>query len=189
MHATRLLTGALLAGAALFTTAAPVAAEDDPSAGPSPSGSSAGPTEAGTTFRTATAIHHNQRATARASAGDYLYWVFPADAGQRATVKATVTLPESATRHGASSWQLDIYDGLRRRQACMYGRQTKAAPQDAESVELSCTLRTVRAWAECGSPSSTCRSRTSAFRCGPRSKPPPSTPVAPTRWTAHSPLR
>lgn len=145
MRATRLLTGVLLAGAALFATAGPAMAED-PS--PSPSESATGPTEAGTTFRTATAIQQNQRATAQASTGDYLYWVFPADAGQRATVKATVTLPESATRHGRSGWQLDVYDGLRRRQACMYGRQTKAAPQGAESVELSCTLRTVRAWAE-----------------------------------------
>ena len=46
------------------------------------------------------------------------------------------------------TWQVDVYDGLRRRQACQYGAQTRTAAQDAGSVELSCTLRTVRAWSE-----------------------------------------
>ncbi|MFB7217824.1 hypothetical protein [Streptomyces sp. NPDC056227] len=145
----RVLAGALLAGTALLTSAGSAAA-DDPSASPSPSASDGGtgPTEAGTTFRTATTIQPSQRATAGASTGDYLYWVFPADAGQRATVKATVTLPGTATRHGASTWQVDVYDGLRRRQACMYGHQTRKAAADASTVELSCVLRTVRAWSE-----------------------------------------
>jgi hypothetical protein len=151
------LTATLLAGAALFGAAgaAGAAVADDPSESPSGSSSTSGssespaaPTEAGTTFRTATAIKQGQRATAEASSGDYLYWVFPADAGQRATVKAKVTLPEAAGRHGASTWQIDVYDGLRRRQACMYGMQTRAAAKDAASVELSCTLRPVRSWAE-----------------------------------------
>ncbi|MFF9350537.1 hypothetical protein [Streptomyces sp. NPDC014734] len=146
---TRVLAGALLAGLALLTSAG-AAAADDPSASPSPSASdgASGPTEAGTTFRTATAIQQNQRATAGASTGDYLYWVFPADAGQRATVRAKVELPQNATRHGTSTWQIDVYDGLRRRQACMYGRQTGKAAPDATSVELTCVLRTVRAWSE-----------------------------------------
>ncbi|MFI9628526.1 hypothetical protein [Streptomyces sp. NPDC052042] len=145
---TRALAGALLSGLALFTSAGPATA-DDPSADPSPSAEGApGPTEAGTTFRTATAIQQNQRATAEASTGDYLYWVFPADAGQRATVKAKITLPQSTARNGASTWQVDVYDGLRRRQACMYGRQTGKAAPDASSVELTCVLRTVRAWSE-----------------------------------------
>ncbi|WP_406423314.1 hypothetical protein OH809_06370 [Streptomyces sp. NBC_00873] len=145
----RVLAGALLAGTALLTSAGSAAA-DDPSASPSPSASDGGtgPTEAGTTFRNATVIQPSQRATAGASTGDYLYWVFPADAGQRATVKATVTLPEATTRHGASTWQVDVYDGLRRRQACMYGHQTRKAAADASTVELSCVLRTVRAWSE-----------------------------------------
>ncbi|MFF2328545.1 MULTISPECIES: hypothetical protein [unclassified Streptomyces] len=147
MHTTRVLAGALLSGLALLTSAG-AAAADDPSPSPSASDSGSGPTEAGTTFRTATAIQQNQRATAGASTGDYLYWVFPADAGQRATVKAKITLPESATRHGASTWQVDVYDGLRRRQACMYGRQTGKAAADASAVELTCVLRTVRAWSE-----------------------------------------
>ncbi|MFF3124744.1 hypothetical protein ACFVRD_20895 [Streptomyces sp. NPDC057908] len=149
MRTTRVLAGALLTGLALLTSAG-AAAADDPSASPSPSASDggSGPTEAGTTFRTATAVQQNQHATAGASTGDYLYWVFPADAGQRATVKAKITLPESATRHGASTWQVDVYDGLRRRQACMYGRQTGKAAADASTVELTCVLRTVRAWSE-----------------------------------------
>ncbi|MEU8503999.1 hypothetical protein AB0C40_04560 [Streptomyces brevispora] len=149
IRTTRVLAGALLTGLALLTGAG-AAVADDPSASPSPSasGDGSGPTEAGTAFRTATAIQQNQIATAGGSTGDYLYWVFPADAGQRATVKAKVTLPETATRHGASTWQVDVYDGLRRRQACMYGKQTGTAAADAATVELTCVLRTVRAWSE-----------------------------------------
>ncbi|MBK3557426.1 hypothetical protein JHN55_12975 [Streptomyces sp. MBT56] len=141
------LTGALLAGLSLLTTAGPALA-DDPSASASLSGDEAGPTEAGTTFRTATALKQGRSGTAQASAGDYLYWVFPADAGQRPTVEATVKLPESAARRGTSTWQVDVYDGLRRRQACMYGHQTRKAAADAATVELSCVLRPVRSWSE-----------------------------------------
>lgn len=149
MRTVRLLTSAVLAGAGLFGLAG-TALADSPTPSPSTSGSTedAGPTEAGTSFRTATAIKPDQPATADASTGDYLYWVLPVDAGDRATVKAKVKLPEAAARHGAATWQLDVYDGLRRRQACKYGAQTKTAAQDAGSVELSCTLRTVRGWAE-----------------------------------------
>ncbi|MEI7030252.1 hypothetical protein [Streptomyces pratensis] len=143
----RALTGALLAGLALLTSAGPAAA-DDPSATASPAGAGDGPTEAGTTFRTATALEQGRTGTAQASTGDYLYWVFPADAGQRPTVEATVKLPESAARRGASTWQIDVYDGLRRRQACTYGHQTRKAAADAATVELSCVLRTVRSWSE-----------------------------------------
>ena len=155
MRTTRVLASGLLGGLALLTSTgsatalAPSAATSSPSPSASPgSDDGAGPTEAGTTFRTATAVQQGQRATAEASTGDYLYWVFPADAGQRATVRAKVTLPESATRHGASTWQIDVYDGLRRRQACMYGHQTRKAAADAATVELTCVLRTVRAWSE-----------------------------------------
>ncbi|MFD9206990.1 hypothetical protein ACFVZM_12000 [Streptomyces sioyaensis] len=148
MRTVRTLMTAVLASAGLFGMAG-TALADSPS--PSPSGSAgaeaAAPTEAGTSFRTATAIRPDQPATASASTGDYLYWVLPVDAGQRATVKAKVTLPQAA-RHGAATWQLDVYDGLRRRQACTYGAQTRTATKDTGSVELSCTLRTVRAWAE-----------------------------------------
>ncbi|MCN9244681.1 hypothetical protein NGF19_28535 [Streptomyces sp. RY43-2] len=138
---TVLTTALLLLGAA----ASPAVADASPSA--SPSDDSAAPTSAGTSFRNATEIEQGQQATANASTGDYLYWSFPADAGQRPTVKATVKLPSSA-RSGTQTWQLDVYDGLRRRQACQYGMQTRTAAQDATSVDLACTLRTVRAWSE-----------------------------------------
>ncbi|MFD3788430.1 hypothetical protein [Streptomyces cyaneofuscatus] len=145
--ARRAFAGALLAGLTLFTSAG-AAVADDPSASASPGDEGPGPTEAGTTFRTATALRQGQSGTAQASAGDYLYWVFPADAGQRATVKATVKLPESQAQRSGSAWQIDVYDGLRRRQACQYGHQTRKAAADASAVELSCVLRTVRSWSE-----------------------------------------
>ncbi|MFI5471707.1 hypothetical protein ACIA6D_15915 [Streptomyces cacaoi] len=148
MRITRVLSVALLAlgpvlGLALGPAAAPAAADSTPSA--SPSDDSSAPTEAGTSFRTATEIDQGQTATASGSAGDYLYWSFPADSGQRPTVKATVKLPET---HTTQTWQVDVYDGLRRRQACQYGAQTRTAGQGTASVELACVLRTVRAWSE-----------------------------------------
>jgi hypothetical protein len=140
MRAVRVLSAALLA---LGLAAAPAAADSSPS--PNASGEDGAPTRAGTSFRTATEVEQGQTATARASTGDYLYWSFPADAGQRPTVHATVRLPES---HAAETWQIDVYDGLRRRQACQYGAQTRTAGADKSSVELECVLRTVRAWSE-----------------------------------------
>ncbi|MFD5073195.1 hypothetical protein [Streptomyces sp. NPDC058371] len=151
MRIRRVLTAALLLGGALAPAllgvcASPAAADSSPSASPSDDGDA--PTEAGTSFRTATEVDQGQQATASASTGDYLYWSFPADAGQRPTVTATVKLSEATTRHAAETWQIDVYDGLRRRQACQYGAQTRTVAQDAASVKLSCTLRTVRAWSE-----------------------------------------
>ncbi|GGT18494.1 hypothetical protein [Streptomyces purpureus] len=145
MRTVRTLASLLLGGAALLALPGTAHAET-----PSPSASAeAAPTEAGTSFRTATVVRPGQRATANASTGDYLYWQFPADAGDRATVRATVTLPEKAApRSGAHTWQLDVYDGLRRHQACRYGSTTKSLAADARSVELTCALRTVRALAE-----------------------------------------
>ncbi|CCK26457.1 secreted protein [Streptomyces davaonensis JCM 4913] len=134
MRITRTLTAALLM---LGLSAAPALADEEPKDDV--------PTTAGTSFRTATEIEQGQDAGASASAGDYLYWSFPADAGQRPTVKATVKLPET---HAAETWQIDVYDGLRRRQSCQYGAQTRTAAADAPSVELACVLRTVRAWSE-----------------------------------------
>ncbi|WP_329124273.1 hypothetical protein [Streptomyces sp. NBC_01353] len=149
MRTVRTLTTVLLAGAGLLGPAVAPALADTPSpSGSASAAATAGPTEAGTTFRTAAAFKQGQQATAEASTGDYLYWVFPADTGQRPTVTASVALPEAAARHGASTWRIDVYDGLRRRQPCMYGMQSRAAGKDATSVELSCTLRTVRPWAE-----------------------------------------
>lgn len=140
MRITRVLSAALLA---VGLAAGPAAADASPS--PSASDDGKAPTKAGTSFRTATEIEQGQQATASGSTGDYLYWSFPADAGQRPTVKATVKLPAT---HGAQTWQIDVYDGLRRRQSCQYGSATRTADQGASSVELACVLRTVRAWSE-----------------------------------------
>ncbi|CAM5476260.1 hypothetical protein STANM309S_00792 [Streptomyces tanashiensis] len=74
--------------------------------------------------------------------------MFPADTGKRPTVKATVTLPHAALRHGPATWRVDVYDGLRRRQPCMYGMQSRTAAKDAATVELACVLRPVRASAD-----------------------------------------
>ncbi|MGI5459179.1 hypothetical protein ACQEWB_39560 [Streptomyces sp. CA-249302] len=140
MRITSMLSAALLT---LGLAAAPAAADSSPS--PSASSDDSAPTSAGTSFRTATEFEQGQEATASASTGDYLYWSFPADAGQRPTVKATVKLPDS---HAAQTWQIDVYDGLRRRQACQYGAQTHTAAAGSATVELACVLRTVRAWSE-----------------------------------------
>ncbi|MEL3947901.1 MULTISPECIES: hypothetical protein [Streptomyces] len=139
MRTTRLLAAAGLAAlTALLAPGAALAAptdEDDTSR-----------SDAGTSFRTATEIEQGHRATASASTGDYLYWSFPADAGQRPTVKATVKLPESAAGRPDTRWRVDVYDGLRRRQSCMYGMQSR--PADAAKVDLTCVLRPVRAWSD-----------------------------------------
>ncbi|MEU2062614.1 hypothetical protein [Streptomyces sp. NPDC013455] len=140
MRITRVFGAALLA---LGLAAGPAAADSSPS--PSASGDDRAPTRAGTSFRTATEIEQGQRATASGSTGDYLYWSFPADTGQRPTVEATVKLPAT---HGAQTWQIDVYDGLRRRQSCQYGAATRTVAQGTSSVELACVLRTVRGWAE-----------------------------------------
>ncbi|MFJ4715469.1 hypothetical protein [Streptomyces sp. NPDC088785] len=142
MRRTRLLTGAVLGAAtALLALAGPVAADDDAEAGRAP-------TEAGTSFRTAAAMQQDQKATASASTGDYLYWSYPADAGQRPTVTARVDLSSAQARHGSQTWRIDVYDGLRRRQSCMYGSQARTVPAEARSVDLACTLRPVRAWSD-----------------------------------------
>ncbi|MCS0605663.1 hypothetical protein NX794_31335 [Streptomyces sp. LP11] len=142
MRITRVLGGALLA---LGLAAGPAVADS-----PSPSASGDGsdgkaPTQAGTSFRTATEIEQGEQATASGSTGDYLYWSFPADTGQRPTVRATVKLPDT---HGAQTWRLDVYDGLRRRQSCQYGADSRTTARGASSVELACVLRTVRGWSE-----------------------------------------
>ncbi|MEU2338612.1 hypothetical protein ABZ770_42825 [Streptomyces sp. NPDC006654] len=140
MRITRVLSAALLA---VGLAAGPAVADSSPS--PSASEAGGAPTRAGTSFRTATELDQGQRATAGGSTGDYLYWSFPADVGQRPDVTATVKLPAS---HAAQTWGIDVYDGLRRRQSCQYGAATRTAAQDVSSVELACVLRTVRAWSE-----------------------------------------
>lgn len=147
MRALRTAGAAFTLCAALLATAPTAAADASPSASAGADDGD-GPTEAGTGFRTATAIEQGQTATASASAGDFLYWVFPAAAGQVPTVKATVKLPEAQARHGRTTWQLDVYDGLRRRQACTSGGQTVTAAQDDASLDLSCRVRRLRPWSE-----------------------------------------
>lgn len=139
----------LLTGAALFAAGAGTAAADDATPSPSGSGTVEERVQPGTGFRTAGNLRPGVRTVpASASTGDYLYWVFPAAAGEVPTVSATVTLPESASRHGGQTWQLDVYDGLRRRQACAAGKPTRTASAQDTQLELSCRLRTVRAWSE-----------------------------------------
>ncbi|WP_405621043.1 hypothetical protein [Streptomyces sp. NBC_00076] len=140
MRITRVLSASLLM---LGLAVSPAVADSSPS--PSASDDSSAPAAAGTSFRTATEIEQGRTATANGSAGDYMYWSFPADAGQRPTVGATVKLPAA---HAAETWQIDVYDGLRRRQSCQYGAQTRTAAAGTASVRLTCVLRTVHAWSE-----------------------------------------
>ncbi|WP_055590654.1 hypothetical protein, partial [Peterkaempfera griseoplana] len=138
-------TGALLL-TALAAAASPAAAD---TASPAPAGG--GPatvTAAGTSFLTATTVQPGQPVQVSGSDGDYLYWSFAASAGQTDSVAVTVTLPPAAGRHGPATWTVDVFDGLRRRQACTAGEQTATAAVDAATVTLGCTLRQVRSWAE-----------------------------------------
>ncbi|MFD7639913.1 peptidase [Kitasatospora sp. NPDC059795] len=147
----------------LFTLAAPAAAltgllllapaATAASPSPSPSASASGSAKpvvnsVGTSFLTATTLAAGQDADVPVSTGDYLYWAFPASEGQTATVEVKVTLPEAADRHGAQTWTVELFDGLRRRQACTAGPQNGTAEQTATTLALSCTLRQIRAWAE-----------------------------------------
>ncbi|AJZ83956.2 hypothetical protein ACFV27_44060 [Streptomyces antimycoticus] len=146
MRALRTVGAALtLCAAAWLTAAVPAAADGADSAADTKDGA---PTEAGTNFRTATEIKPGQKATAAASTGDYLYWVFPAAAGQIPKVEAELKLPDAASRHGSATWQLDVYDGLRRHQPCASGTPARRAAQQDGSVTVSCTLRQVRSWSE-----------------------------------------
>ncbi|MEU8825481.1 hypothetical protein [Streptomyces sp. NPDC048636] len=140
--------GAVLAlcAAALLTAVAPAVADGD--GGKDDRGGKDGLTEAGTNFRTATALEQGEKATAPASTGDYLYWVVPVAAGQIPAVEAKVKLPDGSARHGGATWQLDVYDGLRRHQPCASGGPTHRADQQDTSVSLSCTVRQVRSWSE-----------------------------------------
>lgn len=135
-----MLTG--LTAAVLAALAAPASADDD-TPEPLPAVETAG-----TSFLTATTVRAGQAVRVPASIGDYLYWSFAAAAGQTARVKVEVALPASASRHGPTTWAVDVFDGLRRRQSCTAGRQTSAAGPGDASVSLDCTLRKVRAWAE-----------------------------------------
>ncbi|MFG2105562.1 peptidase [Micromonospora chersina] len=137
---TLIRSAAALAAAGLaFTPGAAAAA-------PTPSPGAATVTKAGTSFLTATTITPGQPVRVDASTGDHLYWTFRAEAGQVHEVTATVAFAKART--GASTWTVDVFDGLRRRQACTAGAQTPTAAATATSVALGCTLRRVRPWAE-----------------------------------------
>ncbi|MGC4878012.1 peptidase [Micromonospora sp. DT43] len=135
----RSLAALLAAGGAALLPGAAVAA-------PTPSPGATPVTRAGTSFLTATPITAGQPVRVDASVGDHLYWSFAATAGQVHEISATVTFPKA--RSGASTWTVDVFDGLRRRQACTAGAQTPTVDGKASSVALGCTLREVRPWAE-----------------------------------------
>ncbi|MFD6563011.1 peptidase [Micromonospora profundi] len=135
----RSLVALLAAGGATLLPAAAAAA-------PTPSPGATPVTRAGTSFLTATPITAGQPVRVDASVGDHLYWSFPATAGQVHEISATVTFPKA--RSGASTWTVDVFDGLRRRQACTAGAQTPTVDAKTSSVALGCTLREVRPWAE-----------------------------------------
>ncbi|MER6810341.1 hypothetical protein ABT299_13780 [Spirillospora sp. NPDC000708] len=147
MRATPRLAGSLLAGSAagglLLLLAAGPAAAGGGSPSPRPTVGTAG-----TSFLTATVVEPGQPVRVSASTGDHLYWSFAASAGQTDRVTVTVTLPPAASRHGAATYTADVFDGLRRRQACTAGPQNATAAAGAASVRLRCTLRQIRAWAE-----------------------------------------
>ncbi|MEU8659058.1 heme exporter protein CcmD [Actinoplanes philippinensis] len=114
----------------------------DPSAGPAPLVSTAG-----TSYLTAVSIAADQPVKVSAVTGDYLYWQFPATAGQRPELAIDVALPAQG-RTGDHAWTVEVFDGLRRRQACVGGEQSPVAETSATSVTLGCRLRQVRSWAE-----------------------------------------
>ncbi|MBB2942521.1 hypothetical protein FB565_002234 [Actinoplanes lutulentus] len=134
--------GVLAAGIAAISLglAVPSAALAAPSPAAVP-----GVSSAGTSFLTAVAISPAQPVRVSAVTGDYLYWSFSAAAGENPELAATVGLPE---RTGAQSWTVEVFDGLRRRQACVAGEQNPVAATTATSVTLGCRLRQVRSWAE-----------------------------------------
>lgn len=138
-----LVLGLPFAGLVSLAAAAPAVADDTPS--PSPS-STVG--TAGTSFLTATTVEPGQPVRVSASTGDYLYWSFDAAAGETDRLAITITLPPSASRHGPATWTVEVFDGLRRRQACTAGSQTATAATGEATVALHCLLRKVRSWAD-----------------------------------------
>ncbi|MGW2253621.1 peptidase [Kitasatospora sp. NPDC001660] len=146
----RTLRGILAAAALLpaLALAAPAASAASPSPSPSASGTAAPATKAGTSFLTAVNLSPGQDANVAASTGDYLYWAFGAAEGQTPTVSVTVNLAPGKDRHDSQTWAVEVFDGLRRRQACTAGTQDATGDQNTTSLALSCTLREVRTWAE-----------------------------------------
>ncbi|WBP87325.1 peptidase [Kitasatospora cathayae] len=144
------IRGALAALALLPALAlgAPAASAASPSPSATASGTPAPATKAGTSFLTAVNLSPGQDANVSVSTGDYLYWAFGASEGQTPTVNLTVNLAPSTDRHGPQTWTVEVFDGLRRRQACTAGTQNATGDQSATTLALNCTLREVRTWAE-----------------------------------------
>ncbi|MFF2074589.1 peptidase [Kitasatospora sp. NPDC058162] len=144
------IRGALAALALLPALAlgAPAASAAAPSPTATASGTPAPATKAGTSFLTAVNLSPGQDANVAVSTGDYLYWAFGASEGQTPTVSLTVNLAPAADRHGPQTWTVEVFDGLRRRQACTAGTQNATGDQNTASLTLNCTLREVRTWAE-----------------------------------------
>lgn len=141
---TRWLAALLAAGGFALLPAGAAAA--DPTPTPSPGAVTV--TKAGTSFLTATVLNAGQPVQVGASNGEYLYWAFPASAGQVHDITVTVSYPAGKARTGPSTWAVDVFDGLRRRQACTAGAQTPTIAANTTDVTLGCTLREVRSWAE-----------------------------------------
>lgn len=137
---------ARLAAVALVAAGVIPLSPDAAAATPSPSASTV--TRAGTSFRTAVPVTPGQQIQVDASTGDYLYWSFTATAGQITEISSTIELPPAEKRQGPATWTVDVFDGLRRRQACTAGAQTPVAAVTDPEVSLGCTLRRVRSWAE-----------------------------------------
>ncbi|MCO5996349.1 hypothetical protein [Actinoallomurus rhizosphaericola] len=143
MRVTRLLPLPIAIAALALTTAGPAFAVAKSSPKPRTTIGTAG-----TSFLTATTVKPGQSVRLSASTGDYLYWSFAAAAGQTDRIAVTVALPTDSARLGTATWNVDVFDGLRRRQACTAGPQTVTAQSGAAKVALQCTLRQIRSWAE-----------------------------------------
>ncbi|PMR60098.1 peptidase [Verrucosispora sp. ts21] len=135
------ILAALVAGGVALAPATVLAA---PTPTPSPGATTL--TKVGTSFLSATPVAAGQPVRVGASTGEYLYWSFTAGAGEIHEINATVSLAED--RRGSSTWAVEVFDGLRRRQACTAGAQTPTADASVSTVAIGCTLRRVRPWAE-----------------------------------------
>lgn len=137
--------------AAMAAAVLPVLLAPDPAgavAEPTPSPGASAVGRAGTSFLTATGITPGQPVRLGATTADHLYWSTTAVPGQLLEISATVTLPPAGKRTGPSTWAVEVFDGLRRRQACTAGAQAPTVAADATEVTLSCVLRRIRSWAE-----------------------------------------
>ncbi|WP_436776679.1 peptidase [Yinghuangia sp. YIM S09857] len=146
----RVLGLASLAAAFALTGGPAVAATDDPSPGGSGSGPGNGTSATnvlpGTSFLTAGKMEADTSTTTSGSVGEYMYWSFPALAEQDVAAKVTLTLPNDLS--SATTWRVDVFDGIRRHQPCASGRPQVSAPPPETEVRIDCGPRTIRPWSE-----------------------------------------